>query len=117
MIAILNTLSPSVAIAAIAFLVLRYLRRLDSATRFAIWWLVLLAIVVLPLIPRPAFHHAKTVPAILAPPLAHYRQLPAIAPAVFDAPIVVEPSPASSWPKFLFAAWAILSAVKCLQLL
>ncbi len=116
MIAILNTLSPSVAIAAIAFLVLRYLRRLDSATRFAIWWLVLLAIVVLPLIPRPAFHHAKTVPAILAPPLAHYRQLPAIAPAVFDAPIVVEPSAASSWPKFLFAAWAIISAVKSLQL-
>lgn len=100
--AVLNTLWLALAVAAVVWLALRLMPRINAATRHAVWWAVLALIVVMPvatLVPR-------TAPAVPSPALAEQIQTPALtglagsaapaAPAV--KPLVVAKSDATAAP-------------------
>src|SRR5579864_3989392 len=117
---ILGTLGESALLAAIAFFALRRVRRIGAATRYAIWWMTLGAVLGLPLLPRPHAASAKTAMLISAqpmpaPPLEHYRHLTPVNPSIDDA-IVVIPQPSSRLPKFLFAAWLAIFAIRLIEI-
>src|SRR5215472_17881818 len=55
--AVLNTLWLALAVAAVIWLALRLMPRVNAATRHAVWWTVLAMVVLMPLatlLPRPA---------------------------------------------------------------
>jgi beta-lactamase regulating signal transducer with metallopeptidase domain len=66
--ALLNTLWQSAALALLVWAALRFLPRMNvrinAATRCAVWWAVLAAVVLLPMAPQPSRHFASPSPAI-----------------------------------------------------
>ena len=110
LLAILNTLWQSVAIAAAVWLLLKLARGTNAATRHAVWWATLAVVVLLPIIPArapvpsPVFHTAAE----------SYPQ----AAAASDAPVEISPAatvprtsgielPGGSWTLAVFGFWAI----------
>jgi beta-lactamase regulating signal transducer with metallopeptidase domain len=83
----LNTAAEGVAIAALAWILLRLTGRHNSGTRFAVWFLALLAIAALPFSIRSAS------PVLLAAPL--------------HAGLTIS----SAWAMYLFGLWAAISAI------
>src|SRR5512140_1686213 len=55
---VLNSIPEGLLIAAFAWLLLRVIGRQNSRTRFAIWFISLVAIAVLPFVPAPQFGHS-----------------------------------------------------------
>jgi uncharacterized protein (TIGR03435 family) len=118
--AVLNNLWQSAIVAVIVWLILRFARRLDAATRYAIWWIVLAAILIAPLLPRgtvlspkaPALQTAAGPPATLA----RYRHLNPPTPFAPDAIVAIPQRRSSSWPQWLFAAWVAIAGMRLFQL-
>jgi len=66
--ALLNTLWQSAGLALLVWAALRFLPRINvrinAATRCAVWWAVLAAVVLLPMAPQPSRHFAAPPPAM-----------------------------------------------------
>jgi uncharacterized protein (TIGR03435 family) len=114
--AILNSLWQALAVAALAGLTIRVLRRhLNAATRHLIWWLVMGAVILLPVVPRSAPSPAAQ-PA-RAPVATTGRALAVAAPLLPpqpEAPIAVTERRGAVWPVWAFAIWAIVFALRLL---
>ena len=118
------------------WLVLRLTPRrvLNAATRYAMWWALLLVVMALPLfyLPRPAYRF-RAKPATIAAPPVHVAT-PAIPPHVsLSVPPVFSPRPASEslpqaaprfpirivtagWPRWVLASWAAVSLLLLVRL-
>lgn len=111
--AVVNSLWQTVAVAAAAWLAMRFTPGMNAATRHSLWWAVLAMVVVLPVAPVVA-------PAVFSPASSPVEQLrgqnqarsedPA-APPQIEAPIAADPLPApleiraGPWPLWILAAW------------
>jgi beta-lactamase regulating signal transducer with metallopeptidase domain len=110
--ALLNTLWQSTALAGAVWIALRFARATNAATRHAIWWTVLAAIVLLPAIPTRS---TRTVVRYTAPTVNRPAEVPVgprqpIAPsAPAGGPVEL---PAGSWAALLFAAWAAAALIQ-----
>src|ERR1700686_3795327 len=91
---ILNALPGGFLIALFAWALLRVLRRQNSGTRFAVWFLALLTIAALPFL--PGFDNGRTLPlqASLRPAISIPQQ----------------------WALFVFIAWALGASCAMLRL-
>src|SRR5690348_335992 len=107
--AILNTLWLAIAVAAVVWLALRLMPRINAATRHAVWWAVLALIVVMPfamLVPRTAPAVASgaltesqiQAPVLAAPAASIAPGGPTAAAAPAVKPLVMAKSDASAPP-------------------
>ena len=100
---LLNGLWQGAAIAALAWIVMRFLPRLNAATRYAIWWAVLGAVLLLPFVPKPELSRSR--PNVVQSstgntvnPLLPEIEIPAI--------VHVRPVSPPKWPLAIAALWA-----------
>jgi beta-lactamase regulating signal transducer with metallopeptidase domain len=116
-IAVLDSLWQAALLAGLAWLVLRFARRMNAATRFAIWWVVLGAALILPGAPRMAGMARKWMqPATIQ--AAHPRYAP-VAPITFtEVPplVTVEHRNATHWPTYVAALWCLILLCRLAQL-
>lgn len=103
---VLNSLWQGVIIAALAWLLMRSLPRLNAATRYVIWWAVLMLVLLLPFVP------ARRQTSQAAPVVVSSATGGSINPLLPDVqgPALVEVRPTSmpKWPLEMAAAWALL---------
>src|ERR1700686_4735819 len=99
---ILNALPEGFLIALFAWALLRVLRRQNSGTRFAVWFLALLTVAALPLIDS----------------LSGVRSLLATEGSVATPTAIVQPaiSMPGSWALILFLLWAVGACIAMLRL-
>ncbi|KAA6465297.1 M56 family metallopeptidase [Acidobacteria bacterium AB60] len=134
--AVLNTLWLALAVAAVLWLALRLMPRVNAATRHAVWWVVLALVVLLPLatlFPRPRPAPPEPSSARTELPIQPYAlSFPASKPLHVrgpDAPAPPLPTAADSrvsrvhrislpfevhpgnWPSSLLLVWIVVSAV------
>jgi len=111
--ALLNTLWYAAAVVALAWVVLRYSRRVNAATRYWIWMAVLGFLVILPFLPALVVQvrTAIAVPAqatAVIEPLATVPAAPAAAPQLTPITLTLNSAPGSNpWPLWLLAVWGI----------
>src|SRR5436189_3509141 len=109
LLAILNTLWQSVAIAAAVWLLLKLARGTNAATRHAVWWVTLAMVVMLPFLPERA-----PAPAAVSHAAESFPQsgTPREAPVEISAPATAARTsgielPAGSWTLAVFGIWAL----------
>jgi Zn-dependent protease with chaperone function len=95
---ILNALPEGVLVAVFAWMLLRVLRKQNSGTRFAVWFLALLTVAALPV--WGGFGDGR---ALMAPGMSWGRLRPAI-------------TIPGTWALFVFVAWALGASVAMAQL-
>ncbi len=106
--AVINSLWQAVAVAGLVWLALRFLPRINAATRYAIWWAALAVVLVLPV--APAVLHAKRShprTAAAAAPAAAGPALPAV-PAAEPVIITVTPGRTAKWPLAVLVVWGAI---------
>jgi uncharacterized protein (TIGR03435 family) len=110
LIAVLNSLWQAALLAAVASIAIRFAPRMNAATRFAIWWTVLVVVLILPLAPG-VISSARGWFAPETIPSARARYAPPPKPAqMIEAPplvTVAQPS-AARWPLWIAAIWGLL---------
>jgi beta-lactamase regulating signal transducer with metallopeptidase domain len=123
--ALLNTLWQSAGLALLVWAALRFLPhmniRINAATRCAVWWAVLAAVVLLPLAPQPSRRFAAPSPAIAE---AHPVPVPATPAMVRQIEAPARPSEAAGSLRFtagagllaIFAIWTALSLFRIAQI-
>src|ERR1700758_378439 len=89
---VINSTPAGLLIAVFAWLLLRVIKRQNSGTRFAVWFSALLAVAVLPFVPRQAAG------AAVARAPSHPIMLPGV------------------WAVAIFTGWALIAAVAATQL-
>ena len=92
----LNTVAAGVLLTALVWMLLRFVGRQNSGTRFVIWFSSLLAIAALPFFSASVFHSS------------HLH----VSSAHLHGEIIL----AASWATYLFAVWAVCAAVLLLRL-
>src|SRR5580704_18525345 len=105
--ALINTLWQAVAVTVLVWLALRFMPRMNAATRHAIWWATLAVILVLPVVPRltvmlrPHRQSAVARSATVSKPAA---------PAVTIEPLIVPIAPGRTarWPLAVLALWTTI---------
>src|ERR1041384_4127748 len=120
--ALLNASLLSVPLTAAGWLALRLLprRKLNAATRYVIWWLLLVLTFVLPWI-FPAVRGVRPVPppvplamrSIQVPPTISAGPQPAPAASRIRLPFEI---PSGRWMTWMLAVWSVTSAVLLLRL-
>jgi beta-lactamase regulating signal transducer with metallopeptidase domain len=111
LLAILNTLWQSAAIAALVWLVLRLARGTNAATRHSLWWVVLAVAVLLPAVPARRSHDPAPSPARFV--RTHDTDAFAI-PVGPRQPVEPAPRPRSvqlpsgDWPSIVLSLWAFV---------
>jgi beta-lactamase regulating signal transducer with metallopeptidase domain len=116
----LNTIWQTAVVALLAWAVLRWLPRVNAATRVAVWWAVLAFIVVLPVL-RILPGETPPITSAVAPAVS--------GPATFDSPrepVTVAPMahdirpkvelPPGSWPILFLVLWCAFCIVQCARL-
>jgi uncharacterized protein (TIGR03435 family) len=106
--AVVNSLWQAVAVAALVWLALRFVPRINAATRYAIWWGTLGVVLILPVAPRliPMMRphpQPAAVTAVKTPITA--------APTVTVEPVIVTVTPGGrtgKWPIAILAVWAAI---------
>jgi len=99
---LLNSLWQGASIAALIWIVMRFLPRLNAATRYAIWWAVLAAVLLLPLVPgrqpsQPAPAIVRSSTGSATNPLLPQIEMPAI--------VRMRPASPPRWPIAIAALW------------
>jgi bla regulator protein BlaR1 len=102
---VLNSLWQSAAVAALVWLALRFLRGVNAATRYVLWWVALAIVLLLPL--APLLTSSETVAASIhsehaAPP---NTLLPAIEEPVM---VTLRPRPSARWPIAITLVWSLV---------
>jgi uncharacterized protein (TIGR03435 family) len=109
-IAVVNSLWQAAVLAGIVWLVLRFMPRVNGATRFAIWWAVLGVVLAIPAAPTLASSVREW---LRTPTIASARPLyaPAAGPVSligFQPLLTVESRSESKWPAGVAALWAMV---------
>src|ERR1051326_3967655 len=108
--AILNSMWQAAIVAAAVWLALRAARRINAATRFAIWWAVLAVVLVLPSAPWAVSSAREWLrPVTIASARPTYPPPHGPVSAIELAPLVNLPKAgAANWAAWVAALWAIL---------
>ena len=108
--AILNSMWQAAIVAAAVWLALRAARRINAATRFAIWWAVLAVVLVLPAAPWAVSSAREWLrPVTIASARPTYPPPHGPVSAIELAPLVNLPKAgAANWAAWVAALWAIL---------
>ena len=122
LLAILNSLWQAVLVAAMAWVVLRLFKKMNAATRYAIWWAVLGVVLALPLAPTAAsgiagwWHRRAQAPQAAAAKRA--APVRTVIPLAQDAPamLTLRPERASRWPLWIAGLWAAVCAFRLWQI-
>ena len=118
MLAVLNSLWQAAVVAARVWAALKFAKRINAATRYAIWWAVLGVVLALPAAPRAlAWWHMRA----QAPQAAAVnRPAPArvTVPLIEDQPAMVTLNTERSarWPLWIGGLWAALCAYRLWQI-
>src|SRR5947209_8193672 len=105
LLAFLNTIWQSTAIAAAVWLLLKLARGTNAATRHAVWWATLAVVILLPIVPkRTAVVGTAPEPIMVAAPMP-LPDLPREVPA--PAPRSGIELPGGSWTSVVFGAWML----------
>jgi beta-lactamase regulating signal transducer with metallopeptidase domain len=110
--AVLNSLWQAAILALLVWLALKLLPRIDAATRYAIWWTTLAAILVLPFVHPIHLRHVAPPPTTLrqAAPRLPIRIPPPFHPIETGAAITVTARRAPAWPIAILTLWSFLLA-------
>jgi uncharacterized protein (TIGR03435 family) len=113
--AVVNSLWQALVVAVLVWLALRFMPRINAATRYAIWWAALGVVLILPVAPRLISMmrpHPKpiAVTAVKTPKTA--------APAVTVEPVIVTVAPGRTaiWPIVVLIVWAALLVWRLFQI-
>jgi uncharacterized protein (TIGR03435 family) len=101
---VLNSLWQAAAIAAVMWVVLRSMPRVNAATRYVIWWAVLLVVLLLPLATVMIPRH-NTVPAAVVASATGAAVNPLMPEAAMTAIVTLRPEPSSKWPVLIMVIW------------
>jgi len=96
------------AIAAVMWLVLRSIPHVNAATRYVVWWTVLLLVLSLPLAPAVISLH-DTLPTSVVASGAGTALNPLLPEARSPAIVTLRPEPSLPWPLLLMASWCAVS--------
>jgi bla regulator protein BlaR1 len=115
--AVLNNFWLALGLAALVWLALRLLPRINAATRYVIWWAVLGVVLVLPLAPRLAtlWHSrepSRLTSATSASSLGSARLPPASDPAV----VTVAQERVGTWPLWALGVWTAILSFRLAQI-
>jgi bla regulator protein BlaR1 len=101
---VLNSLWQSAAVAALVWLALRFLPGVNAATRYILWWVALVIVLLLPL--APVLTRPETVPASVNS--AHAAPPNTLLPAI-EVPVMVtlHPRPSAKWPLAITLLWSL----------
>src|SRR5579863_8362675 len=121
--AVANSLWPVLAVMLAAWLGLRYVPRINAATRHLIWWAVLAVVIVMPAAPglKRAWetrHDENAVAAASLPPSTTALSSTPAASVPFATAPVTPPRAngvsihAGTWPAWIFAAWLAVLLVQ-----
>ena len=106
--AVLNSLWQAAVVAALVWAALRFLRKVNAATRYAIWWAVLVVILALPAAPRIVtwWHSWERTPR--AEVVNRPAPARAALPLIEDQPAMVTLNTERSarWPLWIAGLWA-----------
>ena len=107
--AVLNSMWQAAIVAAAVWLALRTARRINAATRFAIWWAALAVVLVLPAAPWAVSSAREWLrPATIASARPRYAPPPGPVSAIELAPLLSVPeTSARYWPAGVAALWAL----------
>ena len=117
--ALLNTIWYAAAVVALTWVALRYLRRVNAATRYWIWTAVLVFLVLLPFLPAlmSQLKAAEAAPAAAAP-LATVPSVPQALQHLAPVTITLDSTPGPNhWPLFLLGVWIVIAGWQFLLLL
>jgi bla regulator protein BlaR1 len=107
--ALLNSFWLALGVVALVWLALRFLPRLNAATRYVIWWAVLGVVLVLPLAPRLAgLWRSRQQDRVTAAKPAASPKVTLLPPVTEPAVVTVEQKRVGTWPLWAFGAWAAI---------
>ena len=114
----LNTFWQTAAVALVAWAALRWLPRVNAATRGAVWWAVLAFVVLLPVFAHPAGRTSGiTASRICRLRTRDFRRgARPVAAAPSGAIRAASRAPPGSWPILLLALWCALCIAQCARL-
>lgn len=117
--AVINTIWQAVAVPVLVWLALRFMPRVNAATRHAIWWATLAVVLVLPVVPQLTrtigMMRTHPKPAVVTAASAPK----ATAPAVTIEPLIVPIASGRTarWPLAVLAVWAAIFLWRIFQIL
>jgi uncharacterized protein (TIGR03435 family) len=105
--AVVNSLWQALAVAILVWLALRFLPKINAATRYAIWWAALGVGLVLPVAPR-LIQAMRPLPRTIAATAVKTPQV--VAQPVNAEPVIVPVAPGRTamWPIAVFAVWSAI---------
>ncbi len=116
--AVLNSLWQAAVIAALVWVVLKFVKQINAATRYAIWWAVLGVVLALPAAPRIVtwWHSWERTP--LAEVVNRPAPARAALPLIEEQPAMVtlNTERAARWPLWVAGLWAALSVYRLWQI-
>jgi hypothetical protein len=113
--AVVNSLWQALVVAVLVWLVLRFVPRINAATRYAIWWATLGVVLILPVAPRLI----QTLRAHPKPAAVTTVKTPTVkAPAAPVEPVVVTVPPGRTaiWPIAVLTVWAAILLWRLFQI-
>ena len=105
--AVVNSLWQALAVAALVWLALKFIPRINAATRYAIWWATLGVVLILPVAPRLILmmrtHPTPAAVTTVKTPLT-------ATPTVTAEPVIVTVTPGRTamWPIAILAVWTAI---------
>ena len=128
-VAVLNSLWPAAGVTVASWLPLKFTPRISAATRFVVWWAVLAAVLLLPLMQEFGAERQKTPDTPIASSLPMESPNPAVAaPREILSGAAAVPAPASrgpalpvqlraaAWPLWIIAVWFVLFVFHLLRI-
>jgi len=116
--AVLNSLWQAAIVAGLVWLALRFLRGINAATRYAVWWAALAVVIALPVAPSViAWSRARMRQAQLTTQ-APRATAPLTQPLIEDTPAIVTlpEERASRWPLWIAGLWTALCLYRLWQI-
>jgi uncharacterized protein (TIGR03435 family) len=101
---VLNSLWQGAAIAAVMWLVLRSMPRVNAATRYVVWWTVLLLVLLLPFAPLMIPRH-NAMPGSPVASSSGAAVNPLLPDPAITAVVTLRPQPSSKWTLLVLVTW------------
>jgi bla regulator protein BlaR1 len=112
--AVLNNFWLALGVVALVWLALKVFKRINAATRYAIWWAVLGVVLVLPLAPR--LRHSREPARVTAATRASSPAATLLPPVVEPVFVTVAQERVGTWPLWAFSVWAAILLFRFTQI-
>ncbi len=118
LLAVLNSLWQAAIVAGLVWLALRFLRGINAATRYAVWWAALAVVIALPLAPPVIAWSRARVRQAQVTTRTPRATAPLTQPLIEDAPAIVTlpEQRASRWPLWIAGLWTALCLYRLWQI-